>query len=996
MALDSAGRLRFTRALLCLLLGVVSVCLGQQKAPPDQANSVIVADTEEVSLDVVVRDKKGRTVKDLKPADLKILDAGSPVAISDLRLITSDADSDHLITLLYDRLNASAGQNAREVTAKLLALQPRMQIAYAVFGINGRMRLLQQYTSDAEAVKLAARIVTGGEKKGDPIGLDVQSEKALIDSAEGRGAASAPGNAAASPADQRLLAKISLVALQSAQQIMQDQHARPALAGLLGLIQAQRNLRGRKVIVYFARGGQSDVNAKDIIRSIAGAANRAGVSIYTVDASAIDRAAMDTLSMNMLTANVGGRSANALNYSQNPSAVTVTAGQRSMVNEQLSRFSPGGLETSPLEWLATETGGQYIAESWSPKKPLQRMFEDLAVYYEASYVPPAHESDGQFRPVSVTPLRSGLVVQSRSGYFALPPATGSAVRPFEAPLLKLLEKADLPSDLRFHADVLHMGELAGGDADALVVEVPMSQIELLPDENTNLFSAHVSIVAQIKDSRGAVIEHFSEDLPRHGALALIEQARAEVITMQRHFTAPPGNYTLETVVMDRNSGQAGGYRLRLQLSKSTGPDISDIVLVRRETPYQAETDSAEPLRYENSQIVPSLSEQLPQPPHAIPLFFIAHPDPKRERPTIDLEVRRNGEPVMRGPLQVTTTAGGPAPYLAKLSGASLEPGDYEIAVILSQGSAVARRSLHLHIDGPQTAASATSSSKPQTTDAAAVATSSPKPQTRDDAVSASAQPEIANQHTSTPLVLSPADASSPAPSPQQASELIEDARTRALSYTNSLPDFMCVELTDRSVDATGTGAWRHRDSMAELLRYYAKQEQRVTLEVDGHRSDVAREAMQGAKTYGEFGGIATSVFRPEAKAEFHWRQNAVLGAGTVQVFAYQVPRATSDFSVVDATGRSAIAGFHGLVYVDEATRAIRRITLDAGDLPAAFAIRSTSFSVDYDYVAINSHEYLMPVSGTLTIHKGKRSILLNQMEFRDYRKYGAETSIHYH
>jgi hypothetical protein len=216
-----------------------------------------------------------------------------------------------------------------------------------------------------------------------------------------------------------------------------------------------------------------------------------------------------------------------------------------------------------------------------------------------------------------------------------------------------------------------------------------------------------------------------------------------------------------------------------------------------------------------------------------------------------------------------------------------------------------------------------------------------------------------------------------------------------LGYIDSLPDFLCVEVTDRSIDATGTGAWRHRDSMAELLRYFAKQEERVTLEVDGHRSDVAREAMQGAITHGEFGGLATSVFRPEAKAEFHWQQNAMVGNAMVQVFAYRVPRARSDFSVIDAPGRSAIAGFHGLVYVDEATRAIRRITLDADDLPAEFLIRSTSFSVDYDYVAISSHEYLMPISGTVTVHKGKRSILLNQMEFRDYRKYGAETSIRY-
>ena len=496
MAHSSARRVGFAPALLCLLLSVAGLCRAQEKSapPPLQSNSIIVADTEEVSLDLVVRDKKGRAVKDLKPADLKILDAGSPVTISDLRVVTADASSDHLITLLYDRLDSSAGQNAREVTAKLLGLQPRMQIAYAVFGMSGRMQLLQPYTSDPEAVKLAARIVTGGEKNRDTSNMDGQSEKALIDVAEGRVAASAPGNALSVP-DQRRLAKTALAALHSSQQIMQDQHAKPALAGLLGLIQAQRDLRGRKVIVYFARGWQSDENNRDLVRSITGAANRAGVTIYTVDASAIDPAAMDTLSMNMLSAHIGHNSANALNYTQNPSAVTVTPSQRQMVNEQLSRYSPGKTDGSPLESLAAQTGGQCIAGAWNPKKPLQRMFEDMAVYYEASYVPPAHESDGQFRAVSVTPLRPGLVVQARSGYLALPPATASGVRPFEAPLLKLLANAELPSDLRFHADVLHMGELAGRDANALVVEVPLSEIELLPDTNTNLFSeigrAHV-------------------------------------------------------------------------------------------------------------------------------------------------------------------------------------------------------------------------------------------------------------------------------------------------------------------------------------------------------------------------------------------------------------------------------------------------------------------------------------------------------------------------
>src|ERR1700761_4586933 len=96
MILELSGIARYVSALLCLLSLAVGVCAGRQAPPPYESHSVIFADTEEVSLDLVARDKKGHLVKDLKPADLKILDAGSQVAISDLRLVTPASDSDHL------------------------------------------------------------------------------------------------------------------------------------------------------------------------------------------------------------------------------------------------------------------------------------------------------------------------------------------------------------------------------------------------------------------------------------------------------------------------------------------------------------------------------------------------------------------------------------------------------------------------------------------------------------------------------------------------------------------------------------------------------------------------------------------------------------------------------------------------------------------------------------------------------------------------------------
>src|SRR5205807_8763922 len=109
-------------------------------------------------------------------------------------------------------------------------------------------------------------------------------------------------------------------------------------------------------------------------------------------------------------------------------------------SDSLSRLETEGLSgyKSPLAQLAENTGGFYITASDRLKKPLQQLIEDMTTYYEASYVPPIQEYDGKFRPVAVKPVRKGLKIHSKAGYFAVAPDTGSGIRPFEAPLLKVL------------------------------------------------------------------------------------------------------------------------------------------------------------------------------------------------------------------------------------------------------------------------------------------------------------------------------------------------------------------------------------------------------------------------------------------------------------------------------------------------------------------------------------------------------------------------------
>jgi hypothetical protein len=254
---------------------------------------------------------------------------------------------------------------------------------------------------------------------------------------------------------------------------------------------------------------------------------------------------------------------------------------------------------------------------------------------------------------------------------------------------------------------------------------------------------------------------------------------------------------------------------------------------------------------------------------------------------------------------------------------------------------------------------------------------------------------IATRESGKVVIAALSEVAAPPPAPEELQGMVENARSRALKYSASLPNFMCVEVTDRSVDAAGNGKWRHRDSIAELLRYHDNAETRTILEINGKPSNSKREDLKGTLSLGEFGGVLSGVFQASSKADFQWKETDTLGEGRIQVLSYRVSRENSSWGLTDDNNLKIYPGFHGLIYIDSATKGIRRITLEADDLPRDFMIHSASMVVDYDYIAIGAHDYLMPIRGKVSMKEGKREAVLNEMEFRNYKRYGSKTKILY-
>jgi VWFA-related protein len=871
---------------------------------------------------------------------------------------------------------------------------------------SGRLRLIQGFTDDRSTVEQAVRTVTDTSKASTPMilsatGLMVKNPNDHSDDGRASAATRAEKDLIAitrTGADSsgkhvdvkvRVRYQTLLAAIAEAQKIRQDQHALPTLAGLLALVRSQQRIQDRKAIIYFTQNMQMDSAAKDMVRTITGAANQAGVSLYIVDMNAMDVGGEHQIQNAMLNGGapfdptphvVPGSDGHAMTSPvQQASGFREPGGGASgSATDFMMRSDEGNTFTavkSPMADLAKNTGGAYIDAQNNTGKPLKQMLQDMTTYYQASYAPPFKEYDGSFRTIGIKPVRAGLDIKTKTGYLAIAPSEEGGIRPFEAPLLKLLGEPELPSDLKFRAAILQLGELPDGNTSTLAVEVPMAELQVKKDTHTNLFSAHVAIVAQIKDKTGTVIEHFGEDIARRGALESADADKSAVITFQRHFLSIPGAYVMEVVVLDQLSGKASAQRMNFEISPpaQSGPALSEIALVRKVETFHEEDDPLEPMLFEKGRVTPDLSGLLPENAKSVSLFFILHPDPKVSDPvTLQMIVNRDGIPGRRTPLPLPLREGlatDAIPYLANFRASSLAPGFYQIQAIMTQGGKTAERVASFTVEGTAGAQGAT-------------------------AQDAKLELAAGDLHAPGQLAISALTNPIPAPTPEEVASLIGDARQRAVNYADTLPNFLCVEVTDRSEDPTGTGRWKHRDKVAELLQFRDKIETRVMLELNGNPvTNLDRDTMKGMFTAGELGGVLRGVFQPSSKADFQWKETDSLGGGTVQVFSFRVAKENSAWGISAANGLQVMVGYHGLVYIDSSTHGVRRITLVADDFPKDFSVHAMTIAVDYDYISINGHDYLLPISAEASKREFKRLATMNTIEFRNYRRFGSNVRI---
>jgi hypothetical protein len=528
-----------------------------------------------------------------------------------------------------------------------------------------------------------------------------------------------------------------------------------------------------------------------------------------------------------------------------------------------------------------------------------------------------------------------------------------------------------------------------------LVESPVGALHFDIDDNAGVYTARARVTQIARNASGKIVWQASKPVTLHGPLKKLDARRDGNIYYLREVVLPAGHYTLEATVEDLIAGKTGGVREALRTGMGTPAfTVSDALVVR---PFNAAGDKLEAdqlLAYDGNALSPLLDPVFrANQPFTLQIYLIVYPDTSGAQPQMSLEILRNGHVVGRSALPFTdkirneAVEGGSMgmvgeqkhefPYLATLRGVQLGPGDYEARVTVRQGTAALTRPVNFRVVGNERTAVLAS--------AGPAATSAARHQDahEDDADAEVTLPEVDPVHLA-------ADAGVLALPEQR--KLWEEAAASALSYSSHLPNFRCNRDTHRlTAPVKNAERFSQTDTFIEEMTYESPKETFRTLEVNGLKSNMQRDALKGVRSRGEFGSMLKSIFRPEAAAKYKWAGRAITGGVLCDVFDVDVPVERSNF-ILTFNLRQEVAGFHGRVFVDEDSGLVRRIVLQGGGLPKDFGLQSPTFSLEYGMVHIAGEDHLLPLRSVLQIRQG-RQVVRNETTFRDYRKFDASSQI---
>ncbi len=113
------------------------------------------------------------------------------------------------------------------------------------------------------------------------------------------------------------------------------------------------------------------------------------------------------------------------------------------------------------------------------------------------------------------------------------------------------------------------------------------------------------------------------------------------------------------------------------------------------------------------------------------------------------------------------------------------------------------------------------------------------------------------------------------------------------------------------------------------------------------------------------------------------------------LFPFDVPQSESNWAFL-VRSKHYVLGYHGEVWISQATGEVLRIRRTASQMPSGTGISQVDWSVDFGPSDLDGHSFILPLTGVYSVtYPRDQHREWNVISFSNYHHFGVDISIHY-
>jgi len=226
-------------------------------------------------------------------------------------------------------------------------------------------------------------------------------------------------------------------------------------------------------------------------------------------------------------------------------------------------------------------------------------------------------------------------------------------------------------------------------------------------------------------------------------------------------------------------------------------------------------------------------------------------------------------------------------------------------------------------------------------------------------------------------------------------QVIRDARAAAKEFSAGLPNFLVQQNTTRYFRPSIPPLWSPIDVVTAEVAYKDGKEDYRDFQIDG-KPVYGPIERTGSWSTGDFGLTLEDLMSMGTNASFKRRGEERMASRSAWVFDYTVAQPNSHWELVSPDDRHYKPAYNGAVWIDKETRRVLRFEQHTTGLPRDYPLSKADSALEYAYVRIDQKVYLMPAKGeNVACFSGSGTCTRNAIEFKNYRKFEAESKVKY-